>query len=32
MSEAIKTFETLDSDSIISLIVLNENLSYVLKN
>ena len=31
MSEAIKMFQTLDSSSKISLIILNENLSYVLK-
>ena len=30
MSEAIKTFQTLDSNSIISLIILGD-LSYVLK-
>ena len=31
MSEAIKTFQTFDSNSKISLIILKENLSYVLK-
>ena len=31
MSEAIKTFETLYSNSKISLIILKGNLSYVLK-
>ena len=30
MSEAIKTFQTLDSNSKISLIILKGNLSYVL--
>ena len=30
MSEAIKTFQTLDSNSIISLIILKGNVSYVL--
>ena len=30
MSEAIKTFRTLDSNSIISLIILKGNVSYVL--
>ena len=31
MSEAIKTFQTLDSNSKISLIIPKGNLSYVLK-
>ena len=31
MSEAIKTFQTLDSNSKISLIILKGNLPYVLK-
>ena len=31
MSEAIKTFQALDSNSIISLIILKGNLSYILK-
>ena len=31
MSEAIKMFQTFDSNSKISLIILKENLSYVLK-
>ena len=31
MSEAIKTFETLNTNSVFSLIILKGNLSYVLK-
>ena len=31
MSELIKTFKTLDSNSKISLIILKENLPYVFK-
>ena len=31
MSEAIKTFQTLDSNTKISVIILKGNLSYVLK-
>ena len=32
MSEAIKIFQTLDSNSKISVIIVKENLSYVFKN